>query len=338
MITPHALSSMMLLRFFFRWTTPLLWRGYDWCFLRCGFLLCSSFCCWFSRRCGTRFAHGLRFRFLLPEMLNNAISKPARMVSIMFANNEIGSIQPIKELCKIAHSEGAIFHTDAVQAVGHIDINVKDLDVDMLSASAHKFNGPKGVGFLFVKKGTPIAPYIHGGSQEHNMRAGTENIAAIVGMSIALRVEDNGFIILSDYGRFRKSRAANVEVHGGASLEEIVVPVITLTLRKQAGVQIVVLHPDDIFADRHDGTTIQLYISDVESVGGVHIVVDDKNYNGETEDGSHFTFKLEDIKRAKAKPYNADVFDGSDLIGTISFRIKGKTATIKEDFDFGNEF
>ena len=98
------------------------------------------------------------------------------------------------------------------------------------------------------------------------------------------------------------------------------------------------MHPDDIFADRHDGTTIQLYISDVESVGGVHIVVDDKNYNGETEDGSHFTFKLEDIKRAKAKPYNADVFDGSDLIGTISFRIKGKTATIKEDFDFGNEF
>ena len=125
--------------------------------------------------------------YILPEMLNNAISKPARMVSIMFANNEIGSIQPIKELCKIAHSEGAIFHTDAVQAVGHIDINVKDLDVDMLSASAHKFNGPKGVGFLFVKKGTPIAPYIHGGSQEHNMRAGTENIAAIVGMSIALR-------------------------------------------------------------------------------------------------------------------------------------------------------
>lgn len=125
--------------------------------------------------------------YILPEMLNNAISKPARMVSIMFANNEIGSIQPIKELCKIAHSEGAIFHTDAVQAVGHIDINVKDLDVDMLSASAHKFNGPKGVGFLFVKKGTPIAPYIHGGSQELNMRAGTENIAAIVGMSIALR-------------------------------------------------------------------------------------------------------------------------------------------------------
>ena len=125
--------------------------------------------------------------YILPETLNNAITKQVRLVSIMFANNEIGSIQPIKELCRIAHSKGALFHTDAVQAVGHINIDVKELDIDMLSASAHKFNGPKGIGFLYVKKGTPITPYIHGGSQEYNLRAGTENIAAIVGMSIALR-------------------------------------------------------------------------------------------------------------------------------------------------------
>lgn len=125
--------------------------------------------------------------YIMPEMLNNAISEQVRMVSIMFANNEIGSVQPIKELCGIAHSVGALFHTDAVQAVGHIRIDVKDLDVDLLSASAHKFNGPKGIGFLYIRKGTLITPYIHGGSQEYNLRAGTENIAAIVGMASALK-------------------------------------------------------------------------------------------------------------------------------------------------------
>ena len=125
--------------------------------------------------------------YILPETLNNVITEKTRMVSIMFANNEIGSIQSIKELCSIAHSKKALFHTDAVQAVGHISIDVKDLDVDMLSASAHKFNGPKGIGFLYIKKGVQISPYIHGGSQEFNLRAGTENIAAIVGMSVALK-------------------------------------------------------------------------------------------------------------------------------------------------------
>ena len=105
----------------------------------------------------------------------------------MFANNEIGTIEPIKELCEIAHRNGALFHTDAVQAVGHVQIDVKDLGVDMLSASAHKFNGPKGIGFLYVKKGTPICSYASGGAQEFGMRAGTENVASIVGMAVALK-------------------------------------------------------------------------------------------------------------------------------------------------------
>ena len=90
-------------------------------------------------------------------------------------------------MSKIAHSHNALFHTDAVQAVGHIPINVKSLDVDMLSASAHKFNGPKGVGFLYVRKGVEIFSYIDGGAQEYGMRAGTENIASIVGMAVALK-------------------------------------------------------------------------------------------------------------------------------------------------------
>lgn len=158
------------------------------------------------------------------------------------------------------------------------------------------------------------------------------------GCNVPYKVEDNGFIILSDYGRFRGSRSANVEVHGGASLEEIVVPVITLTLKKQAGVQIAVMHPDEITVDRHDGVALNLYISDVDSPNNISLVVEDKPYQGKSEDGIHYTFELKEVKRAKAKPYTADVFDGADLIGSVSFNVRGKTATVKDDFDFGDEF
>lgn len=124
---------------------------------------------------------------ITPEIMKKYITDSTKLVSVMFANNEIGSIQPIKELATIAHEYGAIFHTDAVQAVGHIPIDVKELGVDMLSASAHKFNGPKGVGFLWVKKGILLEPYMDGGKQERGMRSGTENIAGIVGMAVALK-------------------------------------------------------------------------------------------------------------------------------------------------------
>ncbi len=109
------------------------------------------------------------------------------LVSVMLVNNEIGTIEPIKELAAAAHEHRALFHTDAVQAVGHIPINVNELGVDMLSSSAHKFNGPKGIGFLYIRKGTHISPYADGGAQEHGMRAGTENVASIVGMATALK-------------------------------------------------------------------------------------------------------------------------------------------------------
>ena len=121
------------------------------------------------------------------EALTDVITPSTHLVSVMFANNEIGTIEPIKELCEISHKNGALFHTDAVQAVGHIKIDVKELGVDMLSASAHKFNGPKGVGFLYIKKGTPLLPYADGGAQEYGLRAGTENIPSIVGMAVALK-------------------------------------------------------------------------------------------------------------------------------------------------------
>ena len=141
-----------------------------------------------------------------PEELSRMITEQTKLVSVMMVNNEIGTIEPIKSLAAIAHTHGALFHTDAVQAVGHIPINVKELGVDMLSASAHKFNGPKGIGFLFIKKGTPIHPYADGGAQESRMRAGTENIAAIIGMAVALK--KNCDTILATETQLRKVEEA----------------------------------------------------------------------------------------------------------------------------------
>ena len=122
-----------------------------------------------------------------PEKLESYITDETLLVSVMFANNELGTIQPIQRLCEIAHSRNALFHTDAVQAVGHVEVDVKKLGVDMLSASAHKFNGPKGIGFLYIRKGVDLQPYADGGAQEYAMRAGTENVASIVGMATALK-------------------------------------------------------------------------------------------------------------------------------------------------------
>ena len=121
------------------------------------------------------------------ENLVKFIKDNTKLISVMMVNNEIGTIEPIKELATVAHDNGILFHTDAVQAVGHIPIDVSDLCVDMLSASAHKFNGPKGIGFLYIKRGTQISSFADGGAQEFHKRAGTENIASIVGMSIALK-------------------------------------------------------------------------------------------------------------------------------------------------------
>ena len=122
-----------------------------------------------------------------PETLESHLSDRAILVSVMLANNEIGAIQPIEKLAKTAHQRGCLFHTDAVQAVGHIPIDVGALGADMLSASAHKFNGPKGTGFLYIREGVAIEPLLHGGAQESGRRAGTENVAGIVGMATALK-------------------------------------------------------------------------------------------------------------------------------------------------------
>ena len=119
-------------------------------------------------------------------LFNHPLSKLFELVSCMYVNNEIGTIQPIKEIANTAHRKNMLFHTDAVQAIGHIPIDVKDLNCDMLSASSHKFGGPKGVGFLYIKNGTKMKSLINGGKQENGLRGGTENILGIISMAAAL--------------------------------------------------------------------------------------------------------------------------------------------------------
>ena len=122
-----------------------------------------------------------------PTDVEAAIRPDTILVSVMYANNEIGTIEPIKEIGEITHKHGVLFHTDAVQAFAHIPINVDDCHIDMLSASGHKFNGPKGIGFLYIRKGVKIRSFIHGGAQERKRRAGTENVPGIVGMGAAVK-------------------------------------------------------------------------------------------------------------------------------------------------------
>ena len=121
-----------------------------------------------------------------PGVIEDSITDKTVLISIMTANNEIGTIEPIREIGSIANNHGIPFHTDAVQAAGHIPLSVKDDDITLLSLSAHKFYGPKGIGVLYIKKGTRIDPLLHGGGQERNRRAGTENLAGIVGLATAL--------------------------------------------------------------------------------------------------------------------------------------------------------
>ena len=127
-----------------------------------------------------------------PQELEDAIRDDTCLVTVMYANNEIGTIQPIRKLGAICRSHGVLFHTDAVQAVGHIPVNVKDDNVDLLCASAHKFHGPKGVGFLYAKRGVRLQNLIEGGAQERGLRAGTENVGGIVAMAAALQEAVDG--------------------------------------------------------------------------------------------------------------------------------------------------
>ena len=129
--------------------------------------------------------------FVSPDDLKQALRKDTTLVSIMFANNEIGTIEPIEELCRITQKNGSLFHTDAVQALGNLQIDVKELGVDLMSMSAHKIYGPKGIGALYIKKGINLPVYMQGGAQEMGKRAGTENVSGIVGFGKAAELAND---------------------------------------------------------------------------------------------------------------------------------------------------
>ena len=146
--------------------------------------------------CGWLERHGYEVTYLpvdengtvSPEKVEEAIRPDTILISIMFANNEIGTIEPIKEIGEIAEKHGVLFHTDAVQAFGHVPIDVQEMHIDMLSASGHKFHGPKGIGFMYMRNGLKLGSFIHGGAQERSRRAGTHNVPGIVGMGKATRI------------------------------------------------------------------------------------------------------------------------------------------------------
>lgn len=146
--------------------------------------------------CGWLERHGYEVTYLpvdengtvSPEKVEEAIRPDTILISIMFANNEIGTIEPIKEIGEIAEKHGVLFHTDAVQAFGHVPIDVQEMHIDMLSASGHKFHGPKGIGFMYMRNGLKLGSFIHGGAQERSRRAGTHNVPGIVGMGEAARI------------------------------------------------------------------------------------------------------------------------------------------------------
>ena len=146
--------------------------------------------------CGWLERHGYEVTYLpvdengtvSPEKVEEAIRPDTILISIMFANNEIGTIEPIKEIGEIAEKHGVLFHTDAVQAFGHVPIDVQEMHIDMLSASGHKFHGPKGIGFMYMRNGLKLGSFIHGGAQERSRHAGTHNVPGIVGMGEAARI------------------------------------------------------------------------------------------------------------------------------------------------------
>lgn len=126
--------------------------------------------------------------FVTAGQIERAVDGETSLVSVMYANNEIGTVMPICEIAKVCREKGAVFHTDAVQAIGNLPINVKEQEIDMLTCSGHKIGAPKGVGFLYVRKGVPIRSFFHGGNQEFGLRAGTENVPAIVGLGEAVKL------------------------------------------------------------------------------------------------------------------------------------------------------
>lgn len=240
-----------------------------------------------------------------------------------------------KELDEIKHKEkGGYFYTkdkSPIHLVKELEIIHKAIDAAVYSLALHKCKqfviaSDHGASRLAVisEKENPHPTDTKGEHSGRCCKAYDEANRDCV-------IEENGYFIRSDYERYAGSRAANVEVHGGASLEEVVIPVITLRLKKETQIDVRVLNQHSLQADRHDGTMVELYISDIENTNAVSLVIEGNKYIAEVKDKTHYLVLLSDIKRQKK--CSAEVYDGSDLIGTIELDIKGKTASVNSDFD-----
>lgn len=254
-----------------------------------------------------------------------------------FYDNWMGNLKyKEEELDDIKHKEkGGFFYTkdnqEPVHLVKELEIIERALDVAKTSLAMHECKkfviaSDHGASRLAViKKDENMHPTDTQG--KHSGRCcktyEEENKKYVI--------EENGYFVRCDYGRYKGSRSANVEVHGGASLEEIVVPIITLKLKKDAIIDIRVINEKSLIADRHEGTTIELYISDIENQNSVFVLVDGVKYKAVAKDKKHYKFVATEIKRQRE--CSAEVFDGNSLIGRVGLKIKGRTASVNTDFD-----
>lgn len=240
-----------------------------------------------------------------------------------------------EELDNTKHKEkGGFFYTEdksPVHIIKELEIIEKAIDAAVSALALHKCKkfvivSDHGASRLAVikEKENPHATDTKGEHSGRCCKVYDEDNREFI-------VEENGYFVRTDYERYAGSRAANVEVHGGASLEEVVVPVITLSLKRSIEVDIRVLNENKITADRHDGTYVEFYISYVENKENISIVIDGIKYNAVCKDENHYAVWLTDIKRQKK--CSAEIYDGSDLIGTVNLEIKGKTASVNSDFD-----
>lgn len=240
--------------------------------------------------------------------INHKYPKAFEMVSCMYVNNELGTIQPIKEIAEIAHGKGMLFHTDAIQAVGHIPVDVKALDVDMLSASSHKFCGMKGMGFLFVKNGVKINNLINGGKQENGLRPGTENVLGIISMAAALEdaiehMEERNNHIKRLRDKMLDHLLTIEGAHLNGSLENRVVSNINIRFDNVPGARLVALC--DLYgicissgSACNEGVPTPSHVlkaiglSDTEALSSVRITIGYKNTEQEIDEATEIITKL----------------------------------------------
>lgn len=242
------------------------------------------------------------------SFIDHRYSKLFELASCMMVNNELGTINPVKEIAAIVHGKGMLFHTDAVQALPHISIDVKDINCDMLSASGHKFGGPKGIGFLYVKEGVKISPLIHGGKQEQGYRGGTENVLGIISMAAALEdtvnhMEERNAYVKNLRDKMLEKLLKIEGSHLNGSLENRVVSNINIRFDGVPGARLVTLcdlHEICISSGSacNEGTPTPSHVlkaiglSDTEALNSVRITIGHQNTEEEIETAAEIITKL----------------------------------------------